>query len=279
MRRLTPLILFLLLAVAGYLVYRLSAGVDTYDLWVVVGQSNGEGRGDASASVAPDPDTAFEITPAGTLRPLLDPVGGARSGSMWPAFAREYVSVTGHKVLLIEQAHGGTCLTASCAGDDARHWDVRENAWHYGTALGWTRLGLQRARALRPSAEIRLGGWILVQGESDAIAIEDDRTTARDYADALGALLDSADVALGEIDAGARVLVVQTGTRRSGDNAAWATVRGAQDSVASARGALASTAAVRFADAGLMADELHWSQAALDAVGRDAAAVAGRTRP
>ena len=63
------------------------------DLFIIVGQSNAEGRGNSAQSPAV---TNGAYISGSTITPTLaDPVGGASTGSMWPAFANEWFAQTG----------------------------------------------------------------------------------------------------------------------------------------------------------------------------------------
>lgn len=101
-------------------------------LFVVAGQSNAVGMGDSSSSVRPVPQTAFEYRYRGNrLVELNDPTGAnelffqpANTGSAWPAFAREYHSSTGKKVVVVPAARGGSSChyKAELKGDGT--WDT-----------------------------------------------------------------------------------------------------------------------------------------------------------
>lgn len=259
-----PLVLLAFLSAA-------SAQPAVWDVWVATGQSNARGRGQAEASTPPPPRTAVEVLPSGRVVPLVDPVHGAGTGSMWPAFTRAYVAATGRGVVFIQAAHGGSCLTDACAdGTERGRWRPDHPESLYPQALARTALALDAARTALPGTEVRLGGWVWVQGEADA-----GRGVAGEaYRDALSAFLLRAEADLAELAAGDRpeVLVVQTGRRQSGDTPEWAAIREAQAAAAGHR--LASRAAVTFADRGMMGDEVHWNQAGLDVVGAEVGAFA-----
>ena len=80
---------------------------EAYDVFVVAGQSNAKGRGTAEEAPEVPAGAAYEATPQGEIRALADPVGGANTGSAWPAFANAYTAATGRGVVIIGMAAGG----------------------------------------------------------------------------------------------------------------------------------------------------------------------------
>ncbi len=85
----------------------------TYDFFLITGQSNSEGRGDSAQSPALTQGAGYLVGSGGTIAALSDPVGGASTGSAWPAFANEWFSITGRTAVFVEQATGGTGLLSA----------------------------------------------------------------------------------------------------------------------------------------------------------------------
>ena len=56
-----------------------------YDFFVVAGQSNAKGQGNASSSLRPDVGEGYAISRTGDITYLEDPFGNAETGSAWPA--------------------------------------------------------------------------------------------------------------------------------------------------------------------------------------------------
>ncbi|MDW3058297.1 sialate O-acetylesterase [Vibrio sp. 1978] len=130
--------------------------VDAVDLFVVVGQSNAEGRGESYSS--PSCPTGLYFNGSDLLR-LSDPVGGANSGSMWPSFANEWHSQTGKRAVIIDYAVGGTTLSND--GEWSPSGSLRGNAVN----------GANNAiNAIENSDLYKLENvyFIWLQGESDA---------------------------------------------------------------------------------------------------------------
>lgn len=99
------------------------------DAFLVAGQSNAMGAGDSTESPIPYDDTAFEyVVATGTFRPLRDPVGGAVSGSAWPAFARKWYELTGRTLALVSTAEGNTPNSKL----------IRDRNWESGPLLAGT---------------------------------------------------------------------------------------------------------------------------------------------
>lgn len=258
---------------------------DAYDLFLIAGQSNAEGRGSGGPEVplgvgfevrtgALD---GFNAEPPSTPEavPLRDPVGDSRGGSMWPAFAVRYHQLTGRGVIVIETARSST---SSVNGMSNWNWDVRD-----GAATGPRSLYVRALRALDDvldstdmlptrAAPVRLGGVIWLQGESDARKIARGELDVAEYAASLDALLhqlrtDLDARTIGTADAPPEIFLIPIGTEREGDTPAWAAVRAAQRS-ACERGLCheAYGASETLVDRGMLGNA-HWNQLGLDEVG------------
>jgi hypothetical protein len=154
-------------------------------LFLIAGQSNAVGVGNADSSVLCRPGTAFEYISTGdSLRPLKDPVGynaanedfqAAVSGSAWPSFASSYHQLTGDTVIIIQAAKGATaCHPLADAG--AGNWS---SSYHlFAQAIAKTK----KAEA---HTGLKLSGIIWLQGESDAGAIHSHKISACQYKESL----------------------------------------------------------------------------------------------
>lgn len=237
----------------------------SYDVFVVAGQSNAQGRGDSTLS-PPIAEGVAYLYESGVLVPLLsDPVGDASTGSAWPSFINSYHERSGRGVVLVEAAVGGSAVVP--AANPERHWAAGGGLFEDADAWGNAAFEAARTAGLDPLR----GGWLWCQGETDADAIEDDVITPADYTAGMLDLLDRyADTAFGQ--ASARFFVLRTGRRRRRDGAGFRAVRTVQDSLR-LPAVMAFTGAVTFPDRGLMRDDIHWSQDGLNEAGRETANV------
>lgn len=250
-----------------------------WDLFLIAGQSNAEGRGDKSLS---------ENVPAGVLKvwngsafveTLTDPIGGATTGSAWPAFVNRYYQRTGRGVLLVEQATGGTNVVAN-AGDTGANWSPT------GTLRATAATAYEAAytAALAAGLATRKAGLLWIQGEADAKAITAGTvatvtglaTTATDYYNGLSALVSYFAT---QFDFGTNCLpfiMSQIGTENTGDPTGHQQVRAQQAKLARnlPNVHLGHFGAVNFLGRGYMADLDHYTQAAYNEIGQAMAEVA-----
>ena len=159
---------------------------DAYDVFIVAGQSNAKGRGDAALSPEVPAGAAYEVTPRGDLVPLADPVGGANTGSAWPAFANAYAAATGRGVVIIGMANSGSAQVWIPGDTPNRVWDVGQDDNLYARADRKARLPLRVAEDELPG--VRMAGWLWIQGGTDARRIEEGRITVDQYEAGLHAL-------------------------------------------------------------------------------------------
>lgn len=232
-----------------------------YDVFIVAGQSNAEGRGDhaQSPSVVDGPIMWDGV---GWV-PLHDPVGGASTGSAWPAFANAYHAETGRSVAVVPTAVGATALVPAA---DSGAGDWSGTGARYVDSVTST----QSALASPPTGEdqLVLRGVLWHQGERDAGA----GIPQQDYAVALADLVDryQADLGIAHLP----LFVFRVGRPAGGDNDRFMAIRTAQDQVAQDDPdvVMAYTGCVDFPDLGWMADNLHYTQPGYDDMG-DAGAV------
>lgn len=237
------------------------------DVFLVAGQSNARGKGDAADAPAVPEGVAHEWTGDG-LAHLVDPVGddhaeGAPVGSAWPAFAATYHELTGRESVYVPGAAGGSGLVA--AANPGHHWDVEAGSELFRRAVRRTWDCLTH---LRTVDDPTLRGVLWCQGESDAQAIDEGAVALPAYRGALRRLVEAFRR---EFDRGdLPVYVFQTGRPESADTDGFAAVRDAQARLADSDDAvhLVYDATVTFPERGLMRDELHFTQAGYNEMGR-----------
>ena len=257
------LVLAALLSSAGAISQPLPDPVYTsYDVFVVAGQSNARGRGDSLLSPVVPPGAGFEALHTRALVPLADPVGGANTGSAWPAFANAYAAATGRGVVIIGMAVGGSFQVWLPGDSPAQTWDVRQSDNLYVRSLPQ----IQRALAALADRVInyRMTGWLWIQGGADAGRIDEGRLTAEDYGDGLKEL--TAAIAA---DFNVPTYLFMTGTDARGDTPGAAAVRRVQELAdALDEVVVVYRDAVTFPQKGWMQpDHIHWSQAGLNEAG------------
>lgn len=221
-------------------------------LFMIAGQSNAEGRGAAKLSDRVPAGDAFFVA-NGKFSYLNDPVGDARSGSAWPAFANTWKSLTSETSLWIETAQGG-------AGLLPRSKIILDTSGpFYREMIDELHAAIASARATQG---LSLTGIYVVwaQGETDARLIGRSRGTAAEYEERLYAFFTALKSDCPEIDA---ILVSELGAAKDGAAAdAFASVRTAQENVAKRLPYvhIAFRDAKEFPARGLMRDNFHYNQ-------------------
>jgi len=235
------------------------------DLFVSAGQSNAEGRGSSASS--PVVTNGVFLSSAGSFTsPMADPVGGAATGSMWPAFSNEWFALTGRNSVFIDCATGGTELVDNGNKPD---WSptgtLREEAV---TAI------LSAVASIRLSASYKLGNVYIVwcQGESDAQVGNSAVVTRAIYKQAL---IDLAEYFKSHISNMKGMYVIRTG-RMAGGSAVeqdWQDIRLAQEDACAESDLLTMVyrGTGSWTALSYMADELHYNQTALNITGKCAA--------
>ena len=243
------------------------------DLFVIVGQSNAEGRGNSAQSPAV---TNGAYISGSTITPTLaDPVGGASTGSMWPAFANEWFAQTGRWPAFVEQATGGTALIPDQAGSNwSPSGTLRGNAV---AAANQAIAAIAASTSFAPSNVY----FVWSQGEQEAETINGTTITGTIYEQALE---DLAAYFKAQVPSMAQMFVIRTGSRNDRASAAnWAAIRAAQENACndSANLRMVYRGTYSFpADArALMSDSVHYSQAGLNLAGKCAAREASKSSP
>ena len=231
----------------------LMAPPELVDVYVVAGQSNAEGRGSSTTAGA-----GWRMDGAAT-ETLQDPVGGALSGSAWPAFANKYYQLTGRKVVIIEAASGGTALLAAAG---ASNWS--STGFLRGVAIVVAQGAVEALQAAGRLGHVRL---IWQQGEQDASAYNGTTVTDTLYQAEQEALFAYFFANITGLES---ILVSELGTTLNGVGASnYTLIRAAQNAAvaATANCHLAFTGAKDFAAQAKMLDNVHYNQTGLNEMG------------
>jgi len=243
----------------------------SHKLFLVAGQSNAVGVGNADSSVACVPGTCFEYISTGdSLKPLKDPVGyaavnedfmAAITGSAWPSFAANYHQFTGDTVIIVQAAKGGTsCSAAADAG--AGNWSTSYHLFSEAVA---------KAQKAQTFTGQQISGIIWLQGESDAIGIYANKISVCQYQDALKDLIQRFRNAF---RCNLPFYIIQTGLYTQTYDSAFCIVRSAQRAVADEDSLtfIVDSSSITFRALGLMnTDHIHYNQHALNSIGANVA--------
>ncbi len=242
-----------------------------FDLFLVAGQSNADGRGTGGA--LPATGVGYQWSSAdGAVVAMTNPVGNTAEskGSMWTAFAAEYFRRTGRGVIICSAAIGSsTLIAASAVGGGANHWGA-----------GGSNRAVATARFANCVAWLDAQGWayqfagiLWSLGETDGGAIDAGTVTAQQVKDGFEPLLTFLRAGTSPK---APFVIVRTGRRGDGDTTGWRAVRDMQrDWCRSFDGVhIGYTGTVTYPARNLMGDNLHYSQAGLDEAGFMTAIVA-----
>ncbi|MGN6214177.1 sialate O-acetylesterase [Parafilimonas sp.] len=237
-------------------------------LFLVAGQSNAVGMADSNASVA---TTAYEYCYTNnSLKPLKDPVGcnelhfqKANTGSAWPAFANAYAKQTGNKVVIVQAARGGSSCSYKAELDDYGTWDTTGRLPLFDSAI------IKTNAAIRQTG-IALKGIIWSQGERDANAINTGHLTAAVYQSTLENLILRFRRELGD---NIPFYIIQTGYYKDHDKRGFDEVRRCQREVSNEMKnvMLVYDETGSFIEKGLMKDQIHYNQQALNMIGKTVA--------
>lgn len=246
-----------------------SAQAQHAQLFLVAGQSNCVGKGNASLSVSCDSIPAYEYHADGDeIVSLKDPTGEnylgfqqARTGSAWPAFARQYHHLTGDAVFITQAGRDGSSCNrkAELPGDGT--WDRQGNRLLFHHAVMKTKMAEQKTG-------IQLSGIIWIQGERDANAINSHQLTKKEYENTLEDLISRFHNALGE---SVPFYIVQTGAYVGHPLRGYKIVRKVQQQVAKKRNSvfLAYTKTRKFPALNWMRDDgIHYIQPAYNDLGK-----------
>lgn len=285
--------IFRIIATVFFILFLHSASAADLDVFLIAGQSNAAGGGDANQS--PPVDTAHVLQYwNGALSPANDPVGnsfplaGATSGgSAWPSFGKTYYMITGRSIMFVPGPPVGG--TGQCASADmgTGFSDVGLGNWDSPIPSGGTLVvtALNTLQAALNAAT--MAGWtphvvgtLWVQGENDGTAINNKTETTTDYK---ACMLRTINRIQGIITAlghpGSYFFIFRTGAEVNVNDTGFAAVRQAQEDVAAQyhdslnvrmvfRGALAyAQTCCGIGPVPGMADGAHYNQPALNLMG------------
>jgi len=240
-------------------------------LFLAAGQSNAVGMGDSTVSIAPVANKTFEYQFTGNeLKPLKDPVGfnefhfqKANTGSLWPAFANEYSNLTGANVVIVPAARGGSSCHKKAELSDYGTWDTTGNLPLFDSAVIKTQAALKKTGA-------KLNGIIWSQGERDANAINAKQLSVEEYSRVMEGLINRFRKVFG---ARTKFYIIQTGFYIHHPQEGFDAVRKAQKDLATKmkRVYIVYNQTGEFSVKGWMKDEIHYSQPALNDIGKEIA--------
>lgn len=163
----------------GYLNTALNIGDPTITRWVIfvtIGQSNMLGLSNDSSNWLNASDVGRKWEYNNTLVPLVEPVGTSAptgrtsTGSMLPAFALEYARLNpGVGVIIVPCASNGTTSAQWRADATVPVYD--DVATLFSTAVTRLKACIAAVKADSAYADVRLGGALYYQGESDSATV------------------------------------------------------------------------------------------------------------
>jgi hypothetical protein len=198
------------------------------DMFLIGGQSNMLGINSPwwttlnGYGPAPAADTAYFYNPADGK---IDPVTGQMQGA-WPAFAVTYTQKTGHTIIFIQTAVGGSAITDAAAALQGNHgnWNpTSPGATLFQNSISLFHAGMQAAQSQGFSPEFK--GILWGQGETEAFA----GISTAAYAQALTSLFNAFRASLG---ASTPIYVFRTGAGAASNDPEFKQIRTAQDQVA-----------------------------------------------
>lgn len=234
-------------------------------LFLVAGQSNGVGKGEATLAPAVIPGTAYEYSyQSDTIEPVIDPVGvselnfeSAKSGSAWPALVHTFYKYTGDTIILVSAARGGSSCNEKA---ELRNYDTWAPT---GTLFN---NALLKVRAAMKKTGLPLSGILWMQGERDANAINQGQLNQQNYERSLSNLIERFRF---ELKTRTAFFIVKTGYYQNHTREGFDKVRACQDRVAKQMNGvyIAFEGTDLFARRGLMIDDIHYNQDGLNEIG------------
>lgn len=244
----------------------------TSKLFLVAGQSNCVGMGDAPLSVICDSCSAFEYKASkNSLMPLKDPVGEnylsfqqASTGSAWPSFAYNYHLLTNDTIIIVPAARGGSSCNRKAEIPHDGTWDTSGDILLFPNAVTKTKMAEQKTG-------LPLSGIIWIQGERDANAINSKQLTEEEFKKSMKDLISRFR---NELGVSVPFYIVQTGVYVHHPVKGFDVVRKVQQWLADniQDVFLAYGDANKFPQRDWMKDEIHYKQAAYNEIGKKVAA-------
>jgi hypothetical protein len=256
----------ILLALAGLLFLE---GWAQKALFLAAGQSNAVGMGNVALSIQVPHGAAFEYKyEIDSCVPLKDPVGEnrlnfqqARSGSLWPSFAKSYYYLTNRQVVIVPTAMGGS--SCSHKAETNSTWDSIGKRLLLDSAV-------KKSKAAEGLLKQKIDGIIWLQGERDANAIYEGKLTAEEYRLSLISVINRFRSKLGYP---VPFFIVLTGNQMDRPFLGNEAVRKMQEDISRdmAFVYIVYKKTKGFKQRKLMKDKVHYNQDALNEIGKEAA--------
>ena len=257
---------------AMLLLFAMATQAQQRQLFLIAGQSNAVGQGDAKTSTVCKNGTAYEYSiAADTLFPLQDPAGyrelnfeRARTGSIAPAFAATYYQLTGSEVVIVSAARGGSSCHPKAELENYGTWSATGR-------LTLLKSALEKVNGASSKTMLPLSGIIWLQGERDANAINAGQLTADQYRQALQDVIARFRKTLGY---NVPFYIVLTGYYKDHATEGFDSVRTQQERVAheDSNIYIVYRDTHLFIEKGWMKDAIHYNQEGLNAIGSTVAA-------
>lgn len=238
-------------------------------LFILAGQSNAVGQGDAGKSVdcSGMPCLEYDVI-SNQTKPLKDPVGQnwqlleqARTGSVAPSFARRMYELSSRPVCMVTAARGGT----SC---HHKAWMPLYNTWDERGGM-FTCAVDKINRAVKVYGR-QPDGVIWMQGERDANAIRTGQMSKAEYQSALKSVISRFRHVYGK---SLPFFIIETGYQQGADPSGCTAVRQVQQQVTREMSGvyIVYSATDKLPARGMYKDVVHYNQEALNEIGRCAA--------
>lgn len=263
---------FSLCSLLGLLLFNAKA----QSIYLLAGQSNAVGQGNAAISIRCLPGSCFEFDASNNqFIPLADPVGKAwsmfqqaASGSMAPAFANRLSELSGEKIYMVTAARGGASCSKKAEMLNYDTWDSTGNL--FAQAVEKTNNALELNNS-------HLSGIIWMQGERDANAILAGQMSQQDYESALQNVIHRFRTKFGD---GLPFYIIQTAYQQDKERKGCDAVREVQSKLAhQMKGVyLAYDKTHEFAEKKWFKDNVHYNQEALNDIGTKTAEFVYKTR-
>lgn len=242
------------------------------DLFLVGGQSNAVGRGNAAESPSVLSGVGVEYVNATDtiIDPLDDPVQGnndaADTGSAWPAFLNEYNNLSGRNIAIVGAARGGSAQNAD-ADEGSGNWDSS------GSLQDDAVMAINNAisKLEGEGYDVNFRGVLWHQGDRDAQEIDAGGIAKSDYKTAFENMITSFrdDLNMPNMP----FWVFELGQLDSGDTSGFQDVRDAQNEVAlsDVNTSIVSDIQKNFPSENKMSDEIHYDQTGYNEMGEQGA--------
>lgn len=234
------------------------------DVFLIAGQSNGQGYGNSSLAPTTVPNTVYQFY-QGQFTAGNDPVGNANTGSAWPSFGITWYAQTGRKICFVPSAFSGTSM-ASAANTGQGTWDVGGTL--FDTAIA--RLNAAMAYLIANGYKPVFKGILWCQGENDAIAINGATITQATYQSAFQGMITRFKNSLGRRTP---FYIFRTATQTAASDLGYDSVRTVQQNTVNPDSLIyiVYTNSLYFPSRSLFSDQYHYSQAGLNEMGAEGA--------